>query len=106
MSQPDTQRLEQLLQFHDRDPNDAFITYGIAMEYVKAGNPQSALEWFDRTLKLDPDYAYAHYQKAKLIADEGGVADAKAVIAQGIAAAQRKGDSHAAGELQALGDSL
>ena len=48
MSESDTQRLEQLLQFHERDPKDAFITYGIAMEYLKAGNPERAIEWFDR----------------------------------------------------------
>lgn len=106
MSESDTQRLEQLLQFHERDPRDAFITYGIAMEYVKAGNSERAIEWFDRTLGLDPDYAYAHYQKAKALTDEGRLAEAKAVIAEGIAAARRKNDGHAVGELEALADSM
>ena len=102
MSEPDTQRLEQLLQFHDRDPRDPFITYGIAMEYAKLDNIERVLEWLDKTLSLDRDYTYAYYQKAKALADDGRAAEAQAVVDEGLAAARRKNDSHAAGELEAL----
>ena len=106
MTEPDTERLEQLLQFHERDPADAFIAYGIAMEYVKAANVDRALEWFDKTLAIDGDYAYAWYQKAKLLSDDGRGAEALAAVEQGIAAAGRANDAHAADELRELRGAL
>jgi tetratricopeptide (TPR) repeat protein len=99
-------RLQQLMKFHEAEPGDAFCTYGIALEHAKAGRTDQSLEWLDKTLENDRNYAYAHYQKAKLLAEVGRVAEAKNVAQQGIEAAQRGGDGHAAGELSALIDSF
>jgi Tfp pilus assembly protein PilF len=99
-------RLEQLTAFHARDPKDPFIAYAIALEYLKLADTPAALRWLDTTLAIDADYAYAYYQKAKALADAGDTTQARSVIQQGLSAARRKGDSHAASELAALGDSF
>lgn len=99
-------RLEQLLKFHAADPNDAFCAYGIAMEYAKARDAAAAFAWFDKTLAIDADYAYAYYQKAKLLGEAGQTADAAVLIDRGLDAARRTGDAHAASELQSLRESF
>jgi tetratricopeptide (TPR) repeat protein len=101
-----TPRLAQLLKFFQLDPKDAFCAYGIAMEHVKAGDAAEALKWFDQTLAIDPDYAYAHYQKAKALGAMGRSEAAAATIQAGLAAARRTGDAHAAEELAGLQASM
>ncbi len=99
-------RLEQLLDFYRKDASDPFVTYGIAMEYFKAGDVGQGLHWLDATIALDADYAYAYYQKARALAEDGRAEEARAAIEQGLAAASRKGDSHAASELATLRESI
>jgi len=99
-------RLAQLIKFHEQDPDDTFCTYGIAMEHAKAGAHDEALSWLDKTLRINPDYAYAHYQRAVRLSELGRTEDAKAAITEGLAAAQRSSDTHAAEELTELAASL
>ena len=49
-------RQEQLLQFHNQDPTDPFILYGLALEYQKSDN-KKAEELFD---KLLTDHGITH----------------------------------------------
>lgn len=95
-------RLDKLTQMYDADPNDPFLTYGIAMEHGKAGQYATAVEWLDKTLALDASYCYAYFQKAKMLSQQGDDATARAVIEQGMAAAQQSGDAHARDELAEL----
>lgn len=97
-----TDRLAQLLTFHEADPTDTFCTYGIAMEHAKRGETAQAIDWLDRTLRLDANHAYAYYQKASLLNGLGRVDEAKHVVVEGQAAAKRAGDTHAAQELEVL----
>lgn len=99
-------RLEQLIAFHDKDDQDTFVTYGIAMEYAKTGDLTTTLQWLDKTLTLDPDYAYAWYQKAVTQSKADQFDAARQSIASGIEAAQRSGDGHAKEELNELLDNL
>ncbi len=95
-------RLEFLQAFHEKDPNDTFVTYGLAMEYAKLNNLEEALGWLSKTIELDADYAYAYYQKARLLSETGKNEAATETISEGLAAAERKGDAHAAEELEEL----
>ena len=99
-------RLQQLLKFHEKDPTDTFTTYGIAMEYVKTQEWDSATAWLDKTLAIDGDYAYAWYQKAAALVEAGQTAEAKRAIDAGLDAAQRNGDAKATEELTVLRDGL
>lgn len=102
-------RLAPLLKLHAADPADPFCTYGIALEYAKAGRTDDALTWLDKTLALDSHYCYAYFQKGKLLADRGIPGDddaARKTLETGIAAATQAGDAHAREEIAALLDSL
>jgi Tfp pilus assembly protein PilF len=91
-------RLRQMLQ---RQPDDPFLLYGLAMEYKKAGDAGRALEYFDHVLRRDPNYCYAYYQRAQVHESLGDVDAAKRTLRQGIEAARRSGDAHALSEIEA-----
>ncbi|MCC5829004.1 MAG: tetratricopeptide repeat protein [Phycisphaeraceae bacterium] len=97
-----TERLTQLMRMHEQEPEDTFCTYGIAMEHNKAGRQDEALAWLNRTLGIDPKYAYAWYQKARVLADMGRNEDAREAATLGIDAARKQGDAKAVGELEEL----
>lgn len=98
-------RLEQLLKLHKADPNDPFCTYGIALEHAKAGDPDAALTWLEKTLAADAHYFYAYFQKAKMFIDKGEEDEARAVLETGIKLARERATPeslHAAEEMSAL----
>lgn len=99
-------RLRQLQQMLERSPQDTFLLYGIAMEHKKAGDAAPALEYFERVIQLDPGYCYAYHQRGLLHEATGDVEAARRSYRQGVEAAQRKGDAHAQGEIQAALDML
>ncbi len=99
-------RLEQLVRFFEADPNDAFTAYAIALEHGKAERTDEALQWLDRTIALDADFAYAYFQKAKRLIGRGQTEQARAELQAGIAAAERSGDEKAQRELSELLNTL
>lgn len=95
-------RLDQLRKLHAASPDDAFLTYGIALELAKAGQPREAVDWLDRTLANDPSYHYAFFQKGKALSELGEEEQAMATLRAGIERATADGDAKAAGELRDL----
>ena len=95
-----TPRMRQLQQLLERQPNDTFLLYGMALEYKNAKDLPRAIEWLDRVLALDPAYSYAYHQKGQTYEQMGDFESAKRVYREGIQAAQKAGDAHAAGEIQ------
>ena len=93
--------MRQLLQMLQRQPDDPFLLYGLAMEYKKAGDADKALEYFDHVLRRDPNYCYAYYQRAQVHESLGDVDAARRTLRQGVEAARRSGDAHALSEIEA-----
>ena len=85
----------------EKQPNDAFLLYGIALEYKKADQKSEALEYLDRVIGVDPGYCYAYHQKGLIHESNGSTEAARQAYRDGIAAAVRKGDDHARGEIEA-----
>lgn len=96
-----TPRMRQLQQMLQRQPDDPFLLYGLAMEYKKADEPHRALEYFDHVLRRDPNYCYAYYQRAQVHEALGDTEAAKRALREGIEAARRSGDGHALSEIEA-----
>jgi tetratricopeptide (TPR) repeat protein len=94
-------RSQQLEKMLEREPNDPFLLYGLALEHKKSSDFPRAIQLLHRTIEVDPGYCYAYYQLGQIHAANGDVATAKRVFEQGIAAATKKGDAHAAGEISA-----
>lgn len=93
-------KLQQLQQMLQRLPNDTFLLYGIAMEYKKASDWKSAVEYFDRAIASDANYCYAYFQKGQVNELAGDIEAAKRAYQDGITAARRAGDAHALGEIE------
>jgi tetratricopeptide (TPR) repeat protein len=95
------ERLTKLQTLLERDPNDTFLLYGIALEHKKLGEIAPAIEFLDRVIQLDPGYCYAYHQKGLAYESTGDMDAAKAAYQAGIESARRKGDAHAQGEIEA-----
>jgi tetratricopeptide (TPR) repeat protein len=98
-------RLDQLAKLHAADPADADLTYMIALEHAKAGDPETAITWLDKTLAVKPTYCYAFYQKAKMYLEKGEDEQARAVLRDGMKTAATA-DAHAHSEMQTLLESI
>ena len=96
-----SQRMSKLQAMLQKQPNDTFLLYGLAMEYKKAGDPARAVEHFDRVISLDPGYCYAYHQKGQTYEASGNREAARQAYRDGIAAATAKGDQHAREEITA-----
>ncbi len=93
-------RLEQLQKLLEREPNDPFLLYGIALEHKKLGQASLALEFLQRVLALDAGYCYAYFQQGQIHESSGDIESAKAAYHAGVEAAKKKGDAHAQSELE------
>jgi Tfp pilus assembly protein PilF len=94
-------RLQKLQSMLERQPNDTFLLYGIAMEHKKLGDASAALEFLERVLSLDPNYCYAYHQRGLIHESAGDLEAARKAYQDGVAASARAGDLHAKGEIEA-----
>lgn len=99
-------RTTTLNEILSQDPSNAFARYGLAMEYANSGQSEQALEEFEKLLAAHPDYAAGYFMAAQTLVKIEKNVEAKTMLENGIAAARRKGDSHAASEMQAMLDEI
>jgi Tfp pilus assembly protein PilF len=99
-------RKEQLEALLQRQPDDVFLNFAMAMELAKSREPIDALARFDRVITLDPAYTAAYTQKAALLERLVRFGEAVQVYRQGIESAKARGDSHAASKMQEVIDRL
>lgn len=85
-----------------QDPNNAFARYGLALEYSNSGKLEQALEEFKKLLAANPDYSAGYFMAAQTLMKSDRKDEARSMLENGIGAAQRKGDSHAASEMQGM----
>ena len=88
------------------DPANAFARYGLAMEHISQGNTDLALTEFAPLIHHNPDYVPAYQMSAQTLAKIGRTDEAVTRLKEGLAAAQRTKNTHAASEMQALLDEL
>ena len=94
-------RLEMLQQFVTQRPDDPFARYGLAMELKKRGLLAQANAVFVELMSRHPDYIPAYLMAGNNLLADGDRDGARDVFTRGVAAAQRAGDDHALGELEA-----
>jgi cytochrome c-type biogenesis protein CcmH/NrfG len=95
--------LNEILQL---DPANAFARYGLAMENMARGNPETALAEFATCIEHNPDYVPAYQMSAQTLAKLDRTGEAIARLEAGIAAATCTGNQHALAEMEALRDEL
>ena len=95
-----------LKEILEQDPTNAFARYGLAMTYTSEGQTEAALAEFAQLLSDHPDYTAGYFMAAQTLAKAGRDADAKQKLVDGLACAQRTGNTHAAREMQAMLDEM
>jgi predicted Zn-dependent protease len=99
-------KIAALTEILTADPTNAFARYGLAMEHNTQANTDQALTEFATLIHHQPDYVPAYQMSAQTLAKLGRTDEAIARLKEGLAAAQRTNNAHAASEMQALLDDL
>lgn len=88
--------LESLLA---RGQDNALLRYGLGAEYAKQKQYARAIEHLKQAVARDPNYSAAWKLLGQSLAEQGELAQALQAYADGIRAAEAKGDKQAAREM-------
>jgi predicted Zn-dependent protease len=99
-------RVSMLKEVLESNPQDAFARYGLAMEYSQTGRNDDALREFETLLSQHPDYTAGYFMAAQTLARIERTGEARQMLLNGIACAERTGNQHARSEMQAMLDEL
>ena len=99
-------KIAALSEILTADPTNAFARYGLAMEHNTQGNTDLALTEFATLVHHNPNYVPGYQMSAQTLAKLGRTEEAVARLKEGLAAAHRTNNTHAAGEMQTLLDDL
>ncbi len=93
-------RLNSLLNLLEKDPDDSFLLYGIALEHISTSNYEEAERYLTSIIKKDPDYVPAYMQRAQVYENLNLIDKAKNIYKDGIVIARKNNDLHAADEME------
>lgn len=88
--------LEKML---DGPRDGALLRYSLGNEWLKAGDPARAADYFRESLALDGSYSAAWKQLGKALDASGDARGALDAYQQGVSVATAKGDIQAAKEM-------
>jgi Tfp pilus assembly protein PilF len=97
-------RIAALKELLAENPTNAFARYGLAMEYSKSGDAAGALAEYKTILQHHPYYVPAYQMAGQTLMNAGRNSEARKMFEDGIAAARRSGNQHAASEMQGMLD--
>jgi predicted Zn-dependent protease len=95
-------RIAMLTEILAQNPTDAFARYGLAMEHSNSGEVERALEEFGKLLSSHPDYTAGYFMAAQTLVKANRIEEAKKMLTDGIASAQRTGNGHTLSEMEGL----
>ena len=93
-------RLEQLEALAKQNPDDTFIQYAIALEYVSSDQLEEAIQTLEVLMTKDPDYSASFHQAGRVYERLEKIDDARRCYEQGIEVAAKQGESHAQKEMR------
>jgi pentatricopeptide repeat protein len=99
-------RIEKLHEMLEASPEDCFLMHALALEYVKAGNIEKALSYFEKVIETDYKYVGTYYHLAKAYEKTRQFAKAIDAYEKGIQVAHALQDRHAKNELQMALDEI
>jgi tetratricopeptide (TPR) repeat protein len=95
-----SKRLDFLLKMTSSGKADAFTWYALALEYKGLARIEDALATFRELRKLDQDYVPMYLMCGTMLIESQQREAAKEWLSAGLIAARKKGDAHAAGEIE------
>ena len=85
------------------DPADTFLRYGLAVQCLREGDVEEGRQRLLALIADHPDYTVAaHQQLGQSYLEAEEVEEARAILEKGIALANKRGDWHAASEMEGL----
>jgi len=93
-------RVEILKSMLEQKPEDGFARYGLAMEYVRSGELDTAVEEFARLLSYNPGYAAGYFHGGQTLEKLGRIGEARDLYRKGIEVTTASGDDHTRSELK------
>jgi tetratricopeptide (TPR) repeat protein len=101
-----TNRLEKLLEFIKNEPEDPFLKYALATEYLRLNETDKALAFYEDLIKNHAGYTGTYYHLGKLYEALGRRQDAINTYETGMKITREKNDHHALSEIRAVYDEL
>jgi tetratricopeptide (TPR) repeat protein len=95
-------RLDKLLEFIKNEPEDEFLKYALATEYLRLNQADKALEYYEDLVNNHPNYTGTYYHLGKLYEALNRKQDAINTYEKGMQITKEKRDNHAFSELQAV----
>ncbi len=99
-------RLESLNKMLEANPEDLFLHYALAMEYMSANEDMLAMEKLEWVKSASPAYLAVYYQLAKLYEKLEEPEKAIEIYEQGIEVAREQNEMKTMGELRSALDEL
>jgi tetratricopeptide (TPR) repeat protein len=99
-------RLEKLLEFLKNEPDDEFLLYALATEYLRLNQTDMALTYYEKLVSEHPAYVGTYYHLGKLYEALNRKEDALQTYQDGIKAAREVRDNHALSELMGVYNEL
>jgi len=92
-------KIEQLLEFLKEDPNDSFLLYTLALEYVKIEDIKAGF-YFDELLNKHPEYLATYYHAGNYF-EISNKDKAIKIYQKGMEVASKQGKTKALNEIRA-----
>jgi len=93
------QRIQKLKELLEKDPNDSFSRYALALEYIGMSDLQTAIDELEHLIQRDPKYLAAYHQLGQIYGKLNRTQEAKRVYRKGIDLAQELGEEKEAKEM-------
>lgn len=93
-------RLQQLQQMLEVNPDDSFLLFAIAQEFQQREDLEKAIAYYLKLQQSNPEYVGLYYHLAKAYEDAEIESKALETYEQGIVVAQKLKDLHAESELR------
>lgn len=94
-------RREALKTFLEKNPDDSFSRYALALEYRSMSDIAAAIRELEELRTRDGNYVALYYQLGGLYAQQGQHESAREAYTVGITVARAANDMHTLSELQA-----
>jgi Tfp pilus assembly protein PilF len=99
-------RVTSLYKMLESNPDDLFLHYALAMEYLSSEDLVLAMEKLEWIISNHPGYLAAYYQLAKLYEKLEETEKAIDIYEKGIEVAREQGETKTMGELRSALDEL
>jgi Tfp pilus assembly protein PilF len=92
-------RINKLKEFLEKDPQDSFSKYALALEYIKLNDVETGKNLFEELVRDAPNYTGTYYQLGKLYQTLGRPDHAEKIFRTGIKITTDLQQQHAKSEL-------